>query len=165
MTPAAFLELVTSLSVQVTLVIGTCAWLVRQTEPHDTGHRLWGTCHVMILTLALAGVLLPHLRLIPHSVLIHRLPLEIVSVSEDWLGRLMLWVLAGGTSLYGAAIAVGIVDLCRIVNAATPLVRCTGRANERRHDSRERPGHDAVLLADAAAGDRAARNRSRLSSR
>ncbi len=123
MSPAGFLELVLSLSLQIAVMIGVCSWLVRQADRNDTGHRLWGTCHAMILVLTLAAVFLPHLRLVPHSLLTDRLPLEAVANSEHWLGGTLLTAWALGAALYAVAIIVGMLDVRRILATSEPLLR------------------------------------------
>ncbi|MCA9076819.1 MAG: M56 family metallopeptidase [Planctomycetaceae bacterium] len=121
MSPAGFLELVMSLSLQVAVMFGVCGWLVRQSDDDHTGHRLWSTCHAMILVITLAAVCLPHLRLIPHSLLTDRLPLTVVAPAEHWLGGALLTAWALGAALYAIAIFVGIIDVRRILATAEPM--------------------------------------------
>ncbi|MCA9024224.1 MAG: M56 family metallopeptidase [Planctomycetaceae bacterium] len=124
MSTAAFLETILSLSLQVAVMVAVCAWLVRQTTGSDTGHRLWATCHAMILGLTLSAILLPHLRLVPHSVVTDHLQLEDAATAEYWLGQSLLWAWGLGAILYAVAVIVGMLDLRRILATATPMLRC-----------------------------------------
>ncbi len=121
MSPAGFLEFLVSLSFQLAVMIGVCGWLVRQTHGSDTGHRLWGTCHVLMLVMTVAAVFLPHVRLVPHSLLTNHLPLEVVASSEHWLGGMLLKGWALGAVLYAIAILAGMLNVRRILATAEPM--------------------------------------------
>ncbi len=118
-----FLELAASLSLQIAIVIGVSAWLVRQTDRSDTGHHLWGACHMMILAVTAAAMLLPHLRLIPHSIVTDRIPLSLVSSTEFPLGEILWAVWATGSLLYAVAMVVAAFGVRRLIVAAKPLKR------------------------------------------
>ncbi len=121
-----FLELAASLSLQIAIVIGVCAWLVRQTDRSDSGHHLWGTCHVMILAVTAAALLLPHLRLIPHAIVTDRIPLSLVSAPESRLGQLVWGVWATGSLLYAVAMIVAAFGVRRLIATSKPLSRRVG---------------------------------------
>ena len=64
MSATQFLELAVSLSVQATLVVAATHGLGRLVRRERTRSRLWAGCFVVLLLLVLAGLLLPHPRLI-----------------------------------------------------------------------------------------------------
>ncbi len=117
------LELAASLSLQIAVVIGVCAWLVRQADRGDSGHHLWGTCHVMILAVTAAALLLPHLRLIPHSLVTDRIPLSLVPVLDSRLGQVVWGVWGTGLLLYAMAMIVAAFGVRRLIATAKPLSR------------------------------------------
>ncbi len=123
MTGPGFLELIASLAVQVCVVIGICAWLVRHTGGGDAGHRLWSVCHVLILAQTAAALLLPHLRLLPHAIVTEHLPLPLVATSEVWLGRAAMGVWGVGALLYAVGMFLGALNVHRLIAAAQPLPR------------------------------------------
>jgi bla regulator protein blaR1 len=60
----AFPELLLSLTIQSTLVLLVTFWLARRASRSDLADLLWSRSHVCILLLSLAGLTLPHLRLV-----------------------------------------------------------------------------------------------------
>lgn len=123
MNSAGFLELAVSLSCQAALLIGICAWLVRRSRNEVAGHRLWGSCHVMILVVTLAAVSLPHVRLVPHAWLTDHVPLDVVAPAEHWLGTATATVWAIGALLYAVGILIGLGDVHAILSTARPMMR------------------------------------------
>ncbi len=64
MTSSEFMEAFLSLTIQCTVVLLICLWLTRRCNSSESADKLWGICHVIVLTLVAAGVLLPHIRLL-----------------------------------------------------------------------------------------------------
>ncbi|WP_437191598.1 M56 family metallopeptidase [Planctomicrobium sp. SH527] len=99
MTSAQFLEFLISVSIQAAFIVGMTSWLCRIVETPHLQCRLWNTCHLLLLLVALTGMVLPHFRapvpwqlLSPHVV-------EQVVVTQAIVGRslLVIWIL--GTSV------------------------------------------------------------------
>ncbi|MGD9856474.1 MAG: M56 family metallopeptidase [Planctomycetaceae bacterium] len=123
MNEIGFLELAVSLCVQACVVIGACGWLVRQSASLDAGHRLWGTCHVMLLAQTAAALLLPHLRLLPHSMISDHVPIPAVATTEIWLGRILIGVWGVGAAMYAVGLVCGVLGVRRLIATADPLAR------------------------------------------
>lgn len=127
MIAATFLELLLSLSLQISLIVGVCTWLVRQRAHQDHAHRLWGVCHIMILVVTLSAIMLPHVRIIPHSVVTSHVPIPLAATSEHWIGGIVALVWALGAFVYGLAVAFGAFDVYRTLAAAKPLTLQIGQ--------------------------------------
>ena len=134
MTPNQFLELATSISVQVALVVLVASGLSRLVN--ESGQcRLWTVCHAVILSLLAVALVFPHFRwLQPWSYLSSSRTAELVAV-EAPLGRLLLLVW-----LIGCAASVA-VFVFRNVQAARFLRTC-----------RPIPGSERLLPVESGAG-------------
>lgn len=130
MSLTAIPELFVSLSVQVTVIIGVCGWLVRQSDSADTGHRLWDVCQILVLMLTLSALLFPHLRVLPHSVISSTLPLESAALAENWLGGTLLIAWGVWATLYLMAILIGIWEVRRLITSAEPCSATTSLDTE-----------------------------------
>lgn len=68
---AAFPELLVSLTIQCTVLLLITHFLVLRTRTSIAADQLWSCCHLLILLLSLAGVLLPHVRLFRSELLLN----------------------------------------------------------------------------------------------
>ena len=91
---AVFPELLISLTMQCTLLLFVARFLVKRTQASEAADHLWSCCHLMILLLSLAGVLLPHARLFQGASILrlcHQATALPVSQSL-WMGVFWLWI-------------------------------------------------------------------------
>lgn len=99
MTPAEFLEMILSLSLQTALIVlATCAatWMVSADAIRS---RLWAACHVLIIAATLRGFLFPRLRMIhPWSAISPAAAVEL-ALFEHRTGQVLLVVWAAGTCI------------------------------------------------------------------
>jgi len=119
MTPAQFLELAVSLSVQSALVIAATHWFARRVARGRTRCRLWAACFHVLLLLVLVALLLPHPRLVqPWAGIDRHTGAGLVRLQEH-LGRgvFLAW-------LVGSLVALGLL-VARSVQAARFLRTCT----------------------------------------
>lgn len=99
MSSTQFLELVVSLTVQVSIVIIATHWLGRLVESERVQSRLWTVCYGILLSLILVSVLLPHPRFLnPWNRLSTNHASTLLSI-EMQMGRFLFWIWLGGTVL------------------------------------------------------------------
>lgn len=99
MTSTQFLELVVSLSVQVSVVIITTHWLGKLVNSERAQCRLWTVCYVVLLMLMFVAVLFPHPRFFqPWASIDSQNASTIVSL-EMQAGRVLFFVWLAGTTL------------------------------------------------------------------
>lgn len=116
MTSLMILEILGSLSVQVTLLICMVSWLVRREPTNAAADWCWAAVHVCILGLTAAAFLAPHLRLVTWAD-VHPAPNPpLVNAAFSILGRFCTWAWISGAL---AIFAVGVGGMIR----ATLLVR------------------------------------------
>jgi beta-lactamase regulating signal transducer with metallopeptidase domain len=113
-----FLEALTSLTLQVTLLIGVAAWSTRKNILKSYSDTLWAIMHICILALTCIGLLTPHLRLFTWADL-QPLPnhsfAEVVSSSA---GEIAAWIWASGSILVAVACIGGIVRATQLIRNA-----------------------------------------------
>ncbi len=101
MTPAQFLELLISVSIQATIVVCVTHWLCQIVEIPRRQCRLWNSCNIILLFLLLSGVVLPHLRAVNPwgGVSLH--VVERVVAAEAVMGKtvFIIWILGASVSL------------------------------------------------------------------
>ena len=99
MSSTQFLELVVSLTVQVSIVIIATHWLGRLVESERVQSRLWTVCYGILLSLILVSVLLPHPRFLnPWNQLSMNHASTLLSI-EMQMGQFLFWIWLGGTVL------------------------------------------------------------------
>ena len=99
MSSTQFLELLVSLTVQVSIVIIATHWLGRLVESERVQSRLWTVCYGILLSLILVSVLLPHPRFLnPWNQLSTNHASTLLSI-EMQMGRFLFWIWLGGTVL------------------------------------------------------------------
>ncbi|MEQ9066870.1 MAG: hypothetical protein RLO18_09105, partial [Gimesia chilikensis] len=92
MSSTQFLELVVSLTVQVSIVIIATHWLGRLVESERVQSRLWTVCYGILLSLILVSVLLPHPRFLnPWNQLSTNHASTLLSI-EMQMGRFLFWI-------------------------------------------------------------------------
>jgi beta-lactamase regulating signal transducer with metallopeptidase domain len=98
MSPAQFLELLISLSLQAAIVVVLTSWACRLVQSPSLHCRLWNLCHVLLLALTAAALLLPHVRLVRpwQAVSIERV--EQLATFEATAGRVAFWSWAIGAA-------------------------------------------------------------------
>lgn len=118
MTSTQFLELAVSLSAQAALVVAATHWLGRLGRSERMRCRLWAGCFAVLLLLVLAGLLLPHPRLMqPWARVDSQTGAGLVRM-ELQLGRVLFLVW-----LVGAAVSLGLF-VVRSCQAAWFLRTC-----------------------------------------
>jgi len=119
----ALLELVASLTAQVTLVIGIAALATRRQKDQINSDRLWVGIHYCILLLSAAALLLPHFR--PAT-------MGDIGLSERMLSALDYYQLIGKLfcSLWLCGVAVVMVAVVGGVWRATSLLKQASRNDE-----------------------------------
>lgn len=117
----SFLEILCSLSLQVTLLLLLTGWLARRQSDCRDSERLWVGCHRAILILIAAGFLLPHPRLIPALLWpsATMTQAEISHPNDLATGLFLVWV--AGAAVQGTALVVSFVSIFRVLHAAQPL--------------------------------------------
>jgi len=123
MTLTAFFETALSLSLHVTLLILVTAWLVRCSRSENTGDRLWQVCHVLILLLFVAAFALPHLRLMPHSLLLDLVNRDAALTFETRFGMALAWMWLAGTAISVGALILNTIHIRRVLSASRPIAR------------------------------------------
>jgi len=127
-TVASFLETLLSLSLQVAVVISVTAWIVRSSRAEPHADRLWMSCHIAILALTILGFGMPHLRLLPHSLITERIPLADLERVESEFASFVLFVWLSGITVLLFALVRGAVQTAIILRNATPISLDTGEA-------------------------------------
>jgi beta-lactamase regulating signal transducer with metallopeptidase domain len=143
MTATQFLELALSLSIQAVFVVVATRWLCGRTRNVTTQCRLWTACHVILLLLVLAGVLLPHRRLIhPWSGLDEEAAVGL-AVLESNLGQILFlaWGIGAAAALLlflaGSILSYRSLNRCRPIDPT--LVSQADDATASDADSMRRP--------------------------
>lgn len=99
MTSTQFLELVVSLSVQVSVVIIVAHWLGKLVNSERLQCRLWTVCYVVLLMLIIVAVLFPHPRFFqPWASIDSQNASTIVNI-EMQAGRVLFFIWLAGTTL------------------------------------------------------------------
>ena len=98
MTEVHFLEVVSSLSLQVVLVIAFAAILARRTTTGEQRERVWTTCLLCVCGIVPGALALPHLRLLPAAWLDSML-IATSTPAFDRLGVSVLLIWGAGASL------------------------------------------------------------------
>ncbi|MEZ6065821.1 MAG: M56 family metallopeptidase [Planctomycetaceae bacterium] len=148
MTPPAFLELIVSLSLQVTVIIGISRWLMHAVDPAEQGHRQWAACHLTLLAVTATAVLLPHLRLLPHSLITDRVEIVDAAAWQQFIGQLLLFLWLAGAAVSLLTLVLGCCETVRLVRRARPapsleqLLRTEGPPADRL------PGDVQLLVSD-----------------
>lgn len=120
MTALHFLELITSLSAQVALVVAATHWATKSL--HERAQcRLWTACHVMLLGLVVAALVLPHMRLIhPWSHATESQLADAVNFQTQ-AGQFVffVWVIGAGVCL--CLLVYRTVQVSQFLKTCTPL--------------------------------------------
>lgn len=115
---SAILEVLTSLTIQVTLLIGVTASIARRPRFAAKADVCWSTLHVCILLLTLAALFFPHLRFLTWADFQPTQPHLRVAAITGFVGRLAIWAWMSGTTVILLACVVGIVRATSIVRRA-----------------------------------------------
>ncbi|MEJ7594328.1 MAG: hypothetical protein WKF77_22560 [Planctomycetaceae bacterium] len=118
-----FPELLVSLTIQCTLLMFITRVLVRRTQASAAADHLWSFCHLMILLLSLAGVLLPHARLFRGDSflsLCHQATAFPVPQSF-WTAVFWIWILAA--SSHAGNLMRSLFQISLLLRRATDLQR------------------------------------------
>ncbi len=96
-----FLELFGSVSLQVGIVIIATHWLTRVTDDVRQHSRLWTACSLLVASLLLAGLLLPHFRMVrPLQFLGRPVAVEVLQLeSRVGSGIFVVWLVGAVSSL------------------------------------------------------------------
>ena len=121
MTSSAFFELLTSLSVQVAIVIVAASWTAGRRKQEGEAHRVWAACHFFILLLVATAVLVPHLRLFSTSWITAVVePSTTVSLKSS-LGTDLLFLWFAGAAVGCLALLLGTLHAVRILRSSKPF--------------------------------------------
>jgi len=104
MSPAQFLGTGVSLSIQAAVIILLTASVCRFV-PSPTIHcRLWNLCHVLLLSLTAAAILLPHVRLVRPWQAVSLETVQHLATFESTAGRIAFWGWLTGAGLAAASL-------------------------------------------------------------
>lgn len=98
MSAAQFLEIVISLSLQAAIVVLLTSWACRLVRTPSLQCRLWNLCHIVLLGLTAAALLLPHPRFLRPWRLVSTETVGRVASAESVVGRGALWIWAAGAA-------------------------------------------------------------------
>lgn len=118
MTSTAAIEILLSLTLQTTLLIVACRWLIHCERDDRAGERGWAGCHVLILVLTGLAWTAPHLRLFSVGRLIHPQQLGSLVVYESAVAECLLAVWMGGLMIQLMQLALGVFQSARLVRDA-----------------------------------------------
>lgn len=96
MNPAQFLELFISLSIQAAIVVLLTSLACRFVRSPAVHCQLWSLCHILLLALTGAAVVLPHIRLVRPWRAVADATVERLASVESILGQVALWMWAIG---------------------------------------------------------------------
>lgn len=118
MKSSAALEILLSLTLQASLLIVACRWLLYRERDGRAGERGWYVCHLLILLLTCLAWTIPHLRLLRMSALVHPEYVEpwVDYKSEVAYALLVVWL--GGATFQLVMLAIGVFQSARLVRAA-----------------------------------------------
>lgn len=119
----AFPELLVSLTIQCTLLLCVTRFLVKRTRTSEAADDLWSFCHLMILLLSLAGVLLPHARLFRGASLLslcHKATALPVPQSL-WMVLFWIWIAVAGT--LAVNLLRSLIEISLLLRSAQDLPR------------------------------------------
>lgn len=121
MTPAQFLELAVSLSLQVSLVVIVVHWLGHLTNSEQIQCRLWTGCYVTILCLIVVALTLPHPRMYhPWSSIPATSAVHFVTV-ESQLGKVLLVVWLCGVVVSAMSFVVRTYKASKFLQTCQPI--------------------------------------------
>ena len=119
----AFPELLVSLTIQCTVLLFVTRVLVRRMQASAAADQLWSCCHLLILLLSLAGVLLPHARLFRGVSLLslcHKATALPVPQSM-WIAVFWIWILVASTLV--ANLLRSLFQISLLLRSTTDLQR------------------------------------------
>lgn len=146
MTLPAVLAAAASLALQVTLLIAVSAWLARQADNERVGDRIWQVCHSLILIITLAAFAIPHLRLLPPSVIFGDENLAGIAALESRVGLVFVGVWLTGFVVGVAGLVLGILNTGRLLRTAVPIPVTLLQQRCRRVPGHLPDGRDIVWL-------------------
>ncbi len=121
MTTAAVLEVLVSLSVQVTLLVAVTVALVSRTRDERVVDRSWASCQRMILLLVGLAFLAPRLRLVSQATFLDRGQRDVVAAVTDQLGTALVAVWLFGVAVALLLLVMGLVRSGRLLREAVPI--------------------------------------------
>ena len=98
MSPGQFLEILISLSLQAAIVVLLSSWACRIARTPSLQCRLWNLCHLVLLGLTAAALLLPHPRILRPWRLASTETVGRVASAESVIGRVAFWIWAAGAA-------------------------------------------------------------------
>ncbi len=96
MSATQFLEFIVSVSCQVAVIVCFTYWLCRIVEAPRLQCQLWNICHLLVLTVTLSGLVLPHLRVAHPWQSLSYHSLEQAATTGDFTGRTLLLIWGTG---------------------------------------------------------------------
>lgn len=116
-----FSELFFSLGLQCSLLLLTTRWLSSRQNDCRLSDQLWNSCHIIILLSTVAGLLLPHLRILPHTFWPATLVATKQMVAESFFWRTIFVCWSTGALVLTAGLTISLVRTSRIIRGAIPL--------------------------------------------
>jgi len=113
------LEILASLFIQVTLLIGLTAWLTSRPRYRACADACWVSLHVTILLLTAAAFLFPHLRWITWADIQPSQDHPILDSVASRIGQVCSWVWFSGTAIFFGICGAGIYRATALVRRAT----------------------------------------------
>jgi beta-lactamase regulating signal transducer with metallopeptidase domain len=121
MTLSAVFESMVSLSVQVAVLMLVAGWLSHFVRSDRAGDRIWQVCHGLVLLLTIATFLIPHLRLVPHSIVIDQSNRHTVLKLTAEAGEVLLYLWLVGFTIGCAALMLSTAGIHRMLKVAEPM--------------------------------------------
>lgn len=121
MTPAGFLETITSLSLQSAVLIGVIGGLTFRNSKSQSAHRMWAVCHMLLLVQFLLAFCLPHPRLFSPSLIEYGGYFEAVQNMESGLGQILMGIWLAGVSVSLGLLVLGTTQTVRILRRSKPV--------------------------------------------
>lgn len=122
MSATQFLEFIVSVSCQAAVIVCFTHWLCRIVETPRLQCQLWNICHLLVLTVTLSGLVLPHLRVAHPWQLVSYQSLEQAATSGNFAGRTLLFIWGTGVMVSLALLirewwrAFRFLETCREAN-------------------------------------------------
>ncbi len=115
----ATLELIASLTVQVTVLIGAASVISRRRHLSANADRCWAIAHVCILLVTAAAIFAPHIRLTTWATLHPGVNYPPNGSTLSYLGALCMWFWPAGGIVVLTAGIIGMFKATSLVRAAT----------------------------------------------
>jgi bla regulator protein blaR1 len=121
--PATFLETISSLALQITLMIGVVAWITCRRQAAVAADWTWTALHACVLLVTGAAFLLPHLRPVTWAALCVSSESAATQDAIDFGSRLLFWLWLGGAGVMLAANLAGTWRASKLVRNSVPSAR------------------------------------------